>query len=216
LVAPVNSLRIALLGLSIVTATVSADEDIAGRELRFLPGPPTGSVPYHTKHITLRQASLRTGWVTHEQCHYHLDQVAALEVVFKPGHVRHLAITRADHIGKAWIENASVQLQQVGDDAVLCLSSDSHALRRDDGADTYTLTTGPYMRRFLDGYFPLRVTLTVDYPAAWRLEDIQPPELRLHTTTAAGHLQIDALFEGELSIDVHFAPNPVPDARLTR
>ena len=98
-----------VLALCVTLAT--ADDDIAGRELRFLPAQP---IHYHHKHLSLNADSLVSGWADHQQCHYHLDQVAALEAVLKQEHVRKLAITCAEHIGRAWIEDSSVQLQNVG------------------------------------------------------------------------------------------------------
>lgn len=199
-----------LWGILAITASLAAAEDeIAGRDLRFLPALPAPSIHYHHKHLTFTDDSLVTGWAGHQQCHYHLDQVPALEVVFKKGRVRHLRITRAEHIGRAWVEENSVQLKDVGADAVLCIESESRVLKRDVQTGRYTLNSGPYMRRYLDGYFPMRVTLIVDYPTRLRLDDIQPPELRLKATNLPGHLQLDAIFEGQLDIDLRFAPNKV-------
>lgn len=209
--------RAALLGVLAQCATLAAaDDDIAGRELHFLPALPAQPVHYHQKHLTLNADSLASGWADHQQCHYHLDQVAALEVVFKKEHVRKLAITRAEHIGRAWIEDSSVQLQNVGPDAVLCISSESRVLKHDVLTGSYTLNSGPYMRRYLDGYFPMRVTLIVDYPATLQLDDMQPSELRLHAINLPGHLQIDTVFEGQLDIDLRFTPKKVEKTQPMR
>lgn len=200
----------ALLGLLAQCVTLAAaDDDIAGRELRFLPALPAQPIHYHHKRLTLTADSLVSGWADHQQCHYRLDPVAALEVVFKKEHVRKLAITRAEHIGRAWIEDSSVQLQNVGPGAVLCIASESRVLKHDVLTGRYTLNSGPYMRRYLDGYFPMQVTLIVDYPATLQLVDMQPPELRLRAIDLPGHLQVDAVFEGQLDIDLRFTPNKV-------
>ncbi len=207
----------ALLGVLAQCATLAlADDDIAGRELRFLPALPAQPIHYHHKHLTLSADSLESGWADHQQCHYRLDPVAALEVVFKKEHVRKLAIRRAEHIGRAWIEDSSVQLQNVGPDAVLCIASESRVVRQDALSGRYTLTSGPYMRRYLDGYFPVQLTLIVDYPAALTLDDIQPPELRLHAIDLPGHLQIDAVFEGQLVITLGFTPKKVQKTQPKR
>ena len=205
-----------LVVLAQLATPVLADDDIAGRELRFLPALPPQPIHYHHKHLTLSADSLKSGWADHQQCHYHLDPVAALEVVFKKEHVRKLAIRRAEHIGRTWIEDSSVQLQDVGTDAVLCIASESRVLRQDGLSGHYTLSSGPYMRRYLDGYFPMQLTLIVDYPTQLQLNDIQPPELRLHAIDLPGHLQIDAVFEGQLVITLGFTPKKVEKAQPTR
>jgi hypothetical protein len=207
----------ALLGVLAQCATLApADDDIPGRELHFLPALPPQPIHYHHKHLTLSTDSLISGWADHQQCHYRLDPVAALEVVFKKEHVRKLAIRRAEHIGRAWIEDSSVQLQDVGPDAVLCIASESRVVRHDAPSGRYTLNSGPYMRRYLDGYFPLQLTLVVDYPTTLQLDDIQPPELRLHTIDLPGHLQIDAVFEGQLVINLGFTPKKVEKTQPKR
>jgi hypothetical protein len=42
--------------------------------------------------------------------------------------------------------------------ARLCLSAQTRALRN-TGNGYFNLVNGPYMRKFLDGYYPMRVTL---------------------------------------------------------
>lgn len=158
-------------------ATATDDDPFAGAEtgkpnsdinegsLHFLDRP-LAKLPYrHSKHLTITPASLQSGWIVSNQCHYQLDAVPALEVVFGHGQVRKLEITRADNIEHAWIENDSVQLKNVGANAVLCIHSENHALKFDATNNIYTLTSGPYMRRFLDGYFPMQADLMIDYPA---------------------------------------------------
>ena len=206
-----------LLGVLAQCASLAlADDDIAGRELRFLPTLPPQPIHYHHKHLTLSADSLTSGWADHQQCHYRLDPVAALEVVFKKEQVRKLAIRRAEHVGRTWIEDGSVQLQDIGPDAVLCIASESRVVRHDALSGRYTLSSGPYMRRYLDGYFPMQMTLIVDYPATLKLDAIQPPELRLHTIDLPGHLRIYAVFEGQLFINLGFTPNKVEKTQPKR
>jgi len=131
--------------------------DINEGELHFLTTPPAKPFHRHTNHVTINADSLKTGWIGSKQCHYHLDRVTAMEVVFRKGGVRNLQILQADNIGRAWIENHSVQLKNVKANAVLCIRSENQALRRDAGGRSYVWHGGPYMRRFLDGYFPMRV-----------------------------------------------------------
>ncbi len=184
----------------------AADGEINEGELHFLAAAPAGPVHHHQKHLIITRDSLKTGWVIDRQCHYHLDRVGALEVVFNPERVRSLEITRADNIERAWIKDHSVQLENVGAQAVLCIHSENRALERDPRSGGYILTSGPYMRRFLDGYFPMRVSLSLDYPAQQlSLAGLEPAEIRLKSHSAPGHLRIDALFEGRLLIVARLA-----------
>jgi len=198
-----------LPGLCLSATPVTQASDIAGSELRILTGPIDPAPHHHSKHLIIRPESLSSGWVADRQCHENLDPVPALQVVFGPGKVRKLRVTRSEGIDVAQVEGNSVQLQQVGAGAVLCLESENHALIYDSLLNLYTLVSGPYMRRFLDGYFPMRVSLNVEYPAQLlRLVDIQPVESRAGAGTPPGRVQIDTMFEGELRIKLRFAPVP--------
>lgn len=179
--------------------------DINEGELRFLTEPPAQPPHLHSTQVSIGEESLRTGWVGVRQCHYRFGPLGAMEVVFNKERVRKLRIVRADHIGRAWIEGASVQLADVGTEAVLCLQSENRSLQRNE-TGAYAWHGGPYMRRFLDGYFPMQVQLALDYPpAALRLLAIEPPELKLKAVAHPGLLRLEALFEGRLDITVRFA-----------
>jgi hypothetical protein len=177
--------------------------DINEGELRFLTEPPARPPHLHESHVTITAESLRSGWVPSQQCHYRLDRVPALEVAFNPGRVRALRVLRADNITRVRIEGATVQLEGVGENAVLCLANEIQALKRlHDGS--FEWRGGPYMRRFLDGYFPMQLKLTVEYPASQlRVESLEPVELKLRAVQQPGYLRLDALFEGRLEVLIH-------------
>jgi hypothetical protein len=119
--------------------------------------------------------------------------------------VRDLRIDVASGIDSAWIEGASVQLQHVAPGARLCLSAQTRALRS-TGNGYFNLVNGPYMRKFLDGYYPMRVTLEVDYPQqTLRLAGVSPPpQAGLTIVERPGNIRLDALFEGELRTLIEF------------
>lgn len=207
---------IAVLGGPLV---VRADPTgINGGELHFLTHVPAdaGILHHQIKHITILPDSLKTGWVAVRQCHFDLDAVPALQVVFGKGLVRALTITRADHIGRAWIDGDTVQLADVRPHAVLCLRSENHVLRHFPRSNRYLLVSGPFMRRFLDGYFPMRVDVDVDYPRALTLAHIDPPGMSV-SQQEQGRLKLNAVFEGRLMIGVQFEPAPLaPDSTLRK
>jgi hypothetical protein len=197
------------------TPAPAADEfdifDINEGELRFLDRPPEKPPHLHSTHVFISEDSLTSGWVTAKQCHYHLDQVSALQVVFNKLRVRNIRILQADNIGRAWVDGASVQVTNVGKDAVLCILSENLAIKRNHAERTYEWHGGPYMRRFLDGYFPMQVKLAIDYPAdRLRLDSIDPGTLRFKTVANPGMIRLDALFEGRLDIAIRFADTGTP------
>jgi hypothetical protein len=122
--------------------------------------------------------------------------------------VRDLRVDAFTHIKDAWIEGASVQLRHVEPGARLCLSAQIHALHN-TGNGYFNLISGPYMRKFLDGYYPMRVTLAVDYPAqSLTLIDISPPaQAGLDIVEQPGAIRVEAVFEGELQTMIQFERN---------
>lgn len=195
----------------LLSATVSGlDFDINEGDLRFLDSVP-GSPPYHhSVQLILRPDSLKTGWLVNRQCHKRLDVVPAMQVVFSPGRMRNLRILQAEDIGQARVEDSTVQLTNVGTQALLCLESEIRRLDYDPGLQQYVLTSGPHMRRFLDGYFPMQVTFDLEYPVdRLQLIDIQPQELRARASTPPGRVRLEALFEGRLDILLRFLSVPL-------
>lgn len=178
-----------------------------GDELHFLTKPPKKAPHRHSTHITISEETLKTGWVQNKQCHYNLAQVSALEVVFRKGGVRNLQIARADNIKKAWVEKHSVQLTDVGKDAVLCIVSETQSFKVDTLDGTYTWRGGPYMKRFLDGYFPMQVNLAVDFPPhKLKLISMDPAALKSRSVNFSGHIRLDTMFVGKLVILLKFQP----------
>ncbi len=179
--------------------------------MRILLAPPAGrTAPVHDKTLTLTADSLASGWVRNHQCHHDLDPVPATQIVFSPGRVRNLRVTRSRNIARAWVEAETVQLEDITRNALLCLASDNRILERGDSPATYRLRAGPFMVRFLDGYFPMRVNLKVEYPPdLLTLEDIDPaPGLGVDVTATPGQVHFSTLFEGVLWIDLRFRVNP--------
>jgi hypothetical protein len=176
-------------------------------ELRFLAEAPARPAHTQISHIAISTDSLKTGWIRMKQCHHNLGPTQALQVVFHRERVRNLQILETQHVGRAWVEGPSVQLTEVGKDAVLCILSENRSLRRNPLNGEFEWQGGPYMRRYFDGYFPMSVKIILDYPVnALQLRSIDPAPLKLRAVTAPGHLRLDALFEGRLDVLVRFTP----------
>ena len=181
-------------------------EQVNEGELRFLE-PPQGTVHRHINRIRISPSSLADGWVELEQCHEGLDAVPELQILYHPQRIRGIRILDSEGIGAVRVEGPSVQLQGVGKSAKLCLRADSRALRRlPEGG--WMLRNGPYMRRFLDGYYTMGVSLEIRYPAElMRLEGREPrnqPGFRLRERP--GVIEVDAWFEGRLFTRFTFSP----------
>ena len=217
---PPLSLLLALLLLCAVPvqATTNSDEDdweleeestenVNEGELRFLDTDPDPAVLHSESRIRITPASLESGWVDLLQCYRNLDAVSKVELVFDYHEMRGLAVVAKRGVGQAEVSGQSVQLEDVSKQASLCIEAQVRNLyRQEDGS--YVLRNGPYMRKFLDGYYPFRVSLTVNYPQALvRFLRISPqvqPGFRIES--APGVVAFDAWFEGQLKTGIHFLP----------
>lgn len=207
----ISGLSPALLGLAIGTAQAATDlsmesaHNVNEGALHFLEKAPDKPVHHHHNRIRIDENSLLTGWVSLSQCHTHLDPVPRAQITFREGFVRDLKVESSTHIKQAWVEGPSIQLVDIEPGAQLCLSAQTRALRN-TGNGYFNLNNGPYMRKFLDGYYPMRVSIEVDYPPqTLQLIDISPqaqPGLSLETHSGA--IRLDALFEGELQTLIQF------------
>lgn len=179
--------------------------DVNEGELRFLTQAPDKPVHHHQNHITIDDASLETGWIHLRQCHIHLDAVPSSQVVYREGHVRDLRVLRVENIGRVWVEGPSVQLENVAPNALLCIQADTRALSSLEGT-SYFLRNGPYLRRFLDGYYPMRVSLEVHLATPkikfTRITPAAQPGLQV--SASAQDVKVEALFEGRLRTEMQF------------
>jgi len=185
--------------------TFESATDVNEGTLNFLQTPPAKPIHHHQNVFRIDAESLDSGWVPLLQCHDNLDAVPRAQITFREGFVRDLKLDAFSRIDSAWIEGASVQLVNVQPGARLCLSALTRALRH-TGNGYYNLYSGPYMRKFLDGYYPMRVTLDIQYPPhRLKLLDISPPEQPgFQHVESPGSIHLDGVFEGELSTLIQF------------
>lgn len=168
--------------------------------------PDTGkALHHHHNDVTILPDSLRDGWILIKQCHTNIDKVPAAQVVFKKERVRDIQIVYSRNIERTWVEGASVQMENIGKDARLCIQARTHSLiQKPDGS--YSLRNGPFMRRFLDGYFPLHVSLDLNYAQTnLELTDYAPPsQAGFKVQTGKGKVHVETIFEGRLQTEFHF------------
>ena len=179
--------------------------DVNEGELRFLTAPPDRPVHHHYNRITILDSSLEDGWVRLDQCHQNLDAVPDAQVTYREGRIRGLRVTRVENIERAWAEEHSVQLRNVQRGAQLCVEAETLALSR-NGEGGYSLSNGPYMRRFLDGFYPMRVSMTVklDTGKLRFVESIPGDQPGFTLRQQGNEVGYDTVFEGILTTVLRF------------
>ena len=177
-------------------------------QLHFLSQPPDKPVHHHRNTLTISRASLKNGWVHLRQCHSNMDNVPRAEVTFSKDRVRELKISSSENIGKAWIEDNSVQLEDVAKQASLCIEAWVRSLTRNSNNE-YVMRNGPFMRRFLDGYFPMRVSMEIRFAdTGLNMVSVSPATQQGFQVWASNEqVTFDAWFEGRLKTEVRFHHN---------
>ena len=156
--------------------------------------------------LTITPGSLRNGWVALYQCQSNLDPVHAVEVVYRYHELRNLRVILTRSIERAWVEQNSVQMVQVQEGGEVCIEAEVQVLKP-DGEGGYALQSGPFHRRFLDGYYPVRLDYRIHWPAdRLQLESVHPQiQDGFSVREQPGELVIDTLFEGKLTIAIRFS-----------
>jgi hypothetical protein len=162
-------------------------------------------VLHSSAEIIITQNSLESGWVKLAQCYKHLDAVSNTEIIYQYRQIRNLKITDSKNIEKAEVKTASVKLANVSDNARICISAEVNILNKLTDS-IFSLNNGPYHLKFLDGYFPFHVSLSIDFPEKLltlkKTEPINQPGFRVNNT--AGTLNLDSYFAGQLLIKIFF------------
>lgn len=155
--------------------------------------------------LTITPMSLQHGWVELQQCQGNLDPVAAVEVVYRYHGLRNLRVASSRGIGHTRVVENSVQMQQVQEGGEVCIEAEVQVLKPGEQS-TYLLQSGPFHRRFLDGYYPVHLDYRLRWPAdRLRLQSVLPQiQEGFSVSERPGELAIDTLFEGRLSIDIRF------------
>jgi hypothetical protein len=187
--------------------SVSTD-DVNEGQLVFLTNPPVKQVHHHSNQLVIDADSVRSGWISLRQCHENLDRVARAQILFNRERVRDLEIISSRNIEQSWVEKNTVQLMNIHSRARLCVKARSRALIAQDGGK-FLLSNGPFMRRFLDGYYPMRVSMDIDFSnSGLQLLSVLPMQQQgFKVESHQGHVSFDAWFEGQLRTKLMFAEN---------
>ncbi len=178
-------------------------------ELRLLDKPPEAEAHHHQNRLMITERSLSDGWVTMYQCHSNLDKVAASQIVYNKDRIRNIKVLSSQNIGSAWVEGHTVQMKDITAESKICISADKRALSYEKGK--YYLKLGPFMRRFLDGYYPMHVEIEVSYPVFLKLISASPVDALRHTNGRKSYADIDLWVVGKLDIELVFSSKrPAP------
>lgn len=178
---------------------------VSDGELRFVGPERAAETHRHVNRIRIGAESLREGWIELTQCHENLGAVRAAQILFGAERIRDLEVVSAQAIGGVWVEGPSVQLTDIAPGAKLCIRAESRAMYV-LGDGRYRLRNGPYLRRFLDGYYPMHVVLDLSYPTdRLALVQHQPAaQPGFEVRAESGDGAVDAAFEGRLFTCLEF------------
>ena len=173
--------------------------------LKFHSGIPNQRVLQTSNWLTVSPESLQSGWVALYQCQRNLDPVAAVEIVYRYEGIRNLRVISSRRIDHARVEQNSVQMVQVHEGGEICVEAEVQVLKT-SGEGNYSLKSGPFHRRFLDGYYPLQLDYRIRWPAErLQLESVEPERQEgFSIREQPGELTINTLFEGKLTLMIHF------------
>lgn len=174
--------------------------------LQFLAEPAPANELHTRMSLTVAADSIAGGWVAMRQCQSGLDAMPLSEIVYRYAEMAGLRIVSTRNIDSAVVDGPSVQLRGVRAGAEICVAAQVkslHAL----GNGRYRITSGPYHRRFFDGYFPMTLSLEVHYPDStleWRTATpgIQPG---FRLDDVPGRISIDTRFAGMLTVTLEFS-----------
>ena len=182
--------------------------DVNEGQLAFLSQRPAKHVHHLSNVLTISDKTVRDGWADMRQCHENLDKVPATQIVFRADRIQDLRILSFNGIKEAKVEGASVQLRDVGEGAKICLGLRTKSLYpQPDG--TYHISNGPFMRKFLDGYYPMHVSMEIVLKSKKiHFYDITPAQQAGFAVAVLPRIiEFDAWFEGRLTTLIRFKPS---------
>jgi hypothetical protein len=181
-------------------------DEVNEGDLKFIKPVADKRILHSEAILKVTEDSLDTGMVGLQQCYRNLDPVPEMEVVFDYKNIEQLQITSIDNVGNASLDGQSVQLKAVSQSASVCISAQVQVLEK-AGQDTFILSHGPYYRRFLDGFYPYHISVSINFPESrLKFVDISPqPEPLFDVVQQPGKLFLDTWFEGVLLVEIRFS-----------
>ena len=164
--------------------------------------PDPGAYSYESR-VKITPASLESGSVEIATCHYQLDPIRKVVIVFNANRIQAIAVKSVDKMASAEVKNNQVVLTDVERGASICIDLQSKALDQ-VGAGQYRLNAGPLMRRYLDGYLPMAAKIRVDWPANMLTVDKTTPSEKEGIQVVQGNdgVQLDMIFAGKMTAQI--------------
>jgi hypothetical protein len=200
-------LRSALLtALLFCSASAFALEfsDIATEgQIKYLKERPDPGAYSYESRVKITAASLESGSVQIATCHYQLDPIRKVVIVFNPNRIQAIAVKSIDRMASAEVKNNQVVLTDVERGASICIDLQSKALDQ-VGAGQYRLNAGPLMRRYLDGYLPMAAKIRVDWPINMLTVEKTAPSEKEGIQVVQGNdgVQLNMIFAGKMTAQI--------------
>jgi hypothetical protein len=199
-----KSLSLAALMLCSASAFALEFSDIATEgQIKFLKERPDPGAYSYESRVKITAASLESGSVQIATCHYQLDPIRKVVIVFNPNRIQAIAVKSIDKMASAEVKNNQVVLTDVERGASICIDLQSKALDQ-VGAGQYRLNAGPLMRRYLDGYLPMAAKIRVDWPTNMLAVEKTTPSEKEGIQVVQGNdgVQLNMIFAGKMTAQI--------------
>jgi hypothetical protein len=165
--------------------------------------PDPGAYSYESR-IKITPASLESGSVEIATCHYQLDPIRKVVIVFNANRIQAIAVKSVDKMATAEVKNNQVVLTDVERGASICIDLQSKALDQ-VGVGQYRLNAGPLMRHYFDGFLPMAAKLRVDWPANMLVVEKTMPSENECIEVVHGNdgVQLNMIFAGKMSAQIY-------------
>jgi hypothetical protein len=199
-----KSLSLFILLICSASAFALEFSDIATEgQIKYLRERPDPGAYSYESRVKITAASLESGSVQIATCHYQLDPIRKVVIVFNPSRIQAIAVKSIDKMASAEVKNNQVVLTDVERGASICIDLQSKALDQ-VGAGQYRLNAGPLMRRYLDGYLPMAAKIRVDWPSNMLTVEKTAPSEKEGIQVVQGNdgVQLDMIFAGKMTAQI--------------
>lgn len=199
-----KSLSLATLLFCSASACALEFSDIATEgQIKYLKERPDPGAYSYESRVKITAASLESGSVQIATCHYQLDPIRKVVIVFNPSRIQAIAVKSINKMASAEVKNNQVVLTDVERGASICIDLQSKALDQ-IGAGQYRLNAGPLMRRYLDGYLPMAAKIRVDWPTNMLTVEKTAPSEKEGIQVVQGNdgVQLDMIFAGKMTAQI--------------
>ena len=168
-------------------------------QITFMAVRPDPEGYWYESRAWLSADSLQSGLITLDTCHRQLDPNGRVVIRFNPERVQTIEVLSSQGIGETIVESQRVDMRNVQRGGEICLRLQSRALEA-TGEGRWRLHAGPLMRRYLDGYLPMRALLSVSWPEGLLdVADVSPvPQAGVVFSERPDGATLDMTFAGTL------------------